>query len=45
MRVQIPLEPTNFSLLDCSVRIIWNLFFRISEDDFEIELFENEAYS
>jgi hypothetical protein len=27
MRVQIPLEPTNFSLFDCSVRIIWKWFF------------------
>jgi hypothetical protein len=27
MQVQIPLEPTNFSLVDCSIRIIWNWFF------------------
>ena len=36
MRIQIPLEPTNFSLVYCSVNNM-RLIFRISEDGSEIE--------
>jgi hypothetical protein len=45
MWVQIPLEPTNFSLVDCSVRLIWNITYIILHLKFTVYMQYIKSYT